>query len=115
MRSFAIGADSARKIIFLASARSCRERIGFYLRNEKVQLMDRETELAIVRRAYAKQILAAARISDPRLRAAFAAVPREDFLGPGPWLGFRMPGFYQPTVDADPVLLYVNELFGLVA
>jgi protein-L-isoaspartate(D-aspartate) O-methyltransferase len=77
--------------------------------------MDRETELAIVRRAYAKQILAAARISDPRLRAAFAAVPREDFLGPGPWLGFRMPGFYQPTVDADPVLLYVNELFGLVA
>jgi len=38
--------------------------------------MDRETELAIVRRAYAKQILAAARISDPRLQAAFAAVPR---------------------------------------
>jgi protein-L-isoaspartate(D-aspartate) O-methyltransferase len=73
------------------------------------------SDLAIVRRAYAKQILAAARISDTRLQAAFAAVPREDFLGPGPWLVFRMPGFYQPTVDADPVLLYVNELFGLAA
>jgi protein-L-isoaspartate(D-aspartate) O-methyltransferase len=59
--------------------------------------------------------LAAARISDPRLQAAFAAVAREDFLGPGPWLEFHMPGLYQPTVDADPVLLYVNGLFGLVA
>ena len=77
--------------------------------------MDHQSDLAIVRRAYAKQTLAAARISDPRLQAAFAAVPREDFLGPGPWLCFHMPGFYQPTVDADPVLLYVNELFGLVA
>jgi len=77
--------------------------------------MDRDTELAIVRRAYAKQTLAAARISDPRLQAAFAAVPREDFLGPGPWLEFHMSGSYQPTVDADPVLLYVNGLFGLAA
>jgi protein-L-isoaspartate(D-aspartate) O-methyltransferase len=77
--------------------------------------VDNQSDLAIVRRAYAKQILAAARISDPGLQAAFAAVPREDFLGPGPWLGFHMPGFYQPTIDADPLLLYVNELFGLVA
>jgi protein-L-isoaspartate(D-aspartate) O-methyltransferase len=77
--------------------------------------MESEFDLAIVRRAYAKQILAAARISDTRLQAAFAAVPREDFLGPGPWPAFHVPGFYQPTVDADPVLLYVNELFGLLA
>jgi len=46
--------------------------------------MDRQTELAIVRRAYAKQTLAAARITDPRIEAAFADVPREDFLGPAP-------------------------------
>ena len=67
--------------------------------------MDRETELAIVRRAYAKQTLAAARISDPRLQAAFAAVPREDFLGPGPWLEFHVPGVV-PLDTAD--VIYVN-------
>ena len=42
-------------------------------------------ELDIVRRAYAKQITAAAGIEDARIEAAFAAVPREHFLGPGPW------------------------------
>lgn len=77
--------------------------------------MDSQTELAIVRRAYAKQTLAAASIVDPRLQEAFAAVPREDFLGPGPWLVVHMPGIYKPTIDADPVLLYGNQLFGLVA
>lgn len=77
--------------------------------------MDTETELAIVRRAYAKQTLAAARVADRPLQDAFAAVPREDFLGPGPWLVFHLPGFYKPTIDADPVLLYTNQLFGLVA
>jgi protein-L-isoaspartate(D-aspartate) O-methyltransferase len=82
---------------------------------QRIAFLDKQSDLAIVRRAYAKQTLAAARVSDPRLQAAFAAVPREDFLGPGPWLAFHMPGFYQPTIDADPVLLYVNELFGLVA
>jgi hypothetical protein len=46
--------------------------------------MDRERELKIVRRAYAKQVTAAADVGDPRVAAAFAAVAREDFLGPGP-------------------------------
>jgi protein-L-isoaspartate(D-aspartate) O-methyltransferase len=77
--------------------------------------MNTQSELVIVRRAYAKQTLAAAGILDPRLQAAFAEVAREDFLGPGPWLTFHIPGFYKPTPDADPALLYVNQLFGLVA
>src|SRR5260221_9734982 len=51
--------------------------------------MDRTTELGIVRRAYAKQIMAAARVDDLRIEAAFAAVLRENFLGPGPWPIFR--------------------------
>jgi protein-L-isoaspartate(D-aspartate) O-methyltransferase len=76
--------------------------------------VDRQTELAIVRRAYSKQTLAAAGVNDPRIQAAFAAVPREDFLGPGPWLLFHIPSRYLPTVDADPVLLYVNHVVGLV-
>ena len=47
--------------------------------------MDRESELEIVRRAYAKQTMAAAGVVDRRVEAAFAAVRREDFLGRGPW------------------------------
>ena len=44
--------------------------------------MDPQAELRIVRGAYAKQILAAANVADARLTAAFAAIPREDFVGP---------------------------------
>jgi protein-L-isoaspartate(D-aspartate) O-methyltransferase len=47
--------------------------------------MDREGELNIIRAAYAKQILAAAGVDNARLEAAFGAIHREDFLGPGPW------------------------------
>ena len=76
--------------------------------------VDRQTELAIVRRAYAKQILAAARVTNPRIEAAYAAVPREDFLGPGPWQIMRMLGGYAPTPEADPVYLYVDQVIGIV-
>ena len=72
-----------------------------------------QTELAIVRRAYAKQIMAAAEISDPRIEAAFAQVRREDFLGPGPWPIIRLLGGYVMTPDADPVLLYGDHLVGI--
>ena len=76
--------------------------------------LDRQTELAIVRRAYAKQTLAAARVTDQRIEAAYAAVPREDYLGPGPWQIMRMLGGYAPTPDADPVYVYVDQVVGLV-
>lgn len=55
--------------------------------------MDKETELAIVRKAYSRQILAAAGVRDPAVEAAFAHVPREHYLGPGPWMTFRTPAF----------------------
>ena len=45
--------------------------------------MEREQELAIIRRAYAKQVLAEWQVDDPRLELAFTQVRREDFLGPG--------------------------------
>jgi protein-L-isoaspartate(D-aspartate) O-methyltransferase len=76
--------------------------------------MDQQAELAIVRRAYAKQILAAARIIDPRIEAAFAEVHREDFLGPGPWQMFRLPSLYVASPGADPVLLYVDQVVGII-
>lgn len=71
-------------------------------------------ELKIVRRAYAKQITAAVRVVDERVEAAFAEVPREDFLGPGPWPVFRMRKAYVPTPTADPVYLYTDDIVGIV-
>ena len=65
---------------------------------------DRETELAIVRRAYAKHVLANANVDDARVEAAFAAVRREHFLGPGPWAMLRWPSRYVATPSDDPVI-----------
>jgi protein-L-isoaspartate(D-aspartate) O-methyltransferase len=78
--------------------------------------MDRQGELRIIRAAYARQILAAAGVDDARLDAAFAAICREDFLGPGPWpILRRFEGqWYVPTPDPDPVYLYTNDLVGIV-
>jgi protein-L-isoaspartate(D-aspartate) O-methyltransferase len=80
---------------------------------EPVLLMTPD-ELEIVRRAYAKQITAAVRVADQRVEAAFAEVPREDFLGPGPWPIFRMRQTYVATPTADPVYLYTDEVVGIV-
>ncbi|MBB3656609.1 protein-L-isoaspartate(D-aspartate) O-methyltransferase [Rhizobium sp. BK650] len=71
-------------------------------------------ELKIVRHAYAKQITAAVRVVDERVETAFAEVPREDFLGPGPWPIFRMRRDYVPTPTADPVYLYTDEIVGIL-
>jgi protein-L-isoaspartate(D-aspartate) O-methyltransferase len=76
--------------------------------------MDRQDELRIIRAAYARQILAAARVEDPRLDAALGAVHREDFLGPGPWPMLRWLGEYVPTPDTDPVYLYTDSLVGIL-
>jgi protein-L-isoaspartate(D-aspartate) O-methyltransferase len=73
-----------------------------------------ESELAVVRRAYAMQILAAVGVSDARVEDAFAGVRREDFLGPGPWQIFRWGIAYRPTPSADPVYLYTDDLVGIV-
>jgi protein-L-isoaspartate(D-aspartate) O-methyltransferase len=75
--------------------------------------MNQKQELGTVRRAYAKQVLASVKINDARLEAAFAAVERERFLGPGPWPILRTSG-YTPTPDADPVYLYCDVLVGIV-
>jgi protein-L-isoaspartate(D-aspartate) O-methyltransferase len=76
--------------------------------------MDRQGELSIIRAAYARQILAAARVDDPRLAAAFSAIRREDFLGPGPWPILRWLRDYVLTPDPDPVYLYTDDLIGIL-
>lgn len=64
------------------------------------------------RRFYAEFIVRSAGSSDARLISAFASVPREDFVGSGPWQVFVGSG-YIPTVSADPCLLYQDILIGL--
>jgi hypothetical protein len=76
--------------------------------------MDRERELKIIRRAYAKQVTAVAGVGDPQVEAAFAAVARENFLGPGPWHIVRWGGGYRATPDADPIYLYTDDVIGIL-
>jgi protein-L-isoaspartate(D-aspartate) O-methyltransferase len=115
MRKIRAGTDSDGEIFCNASARKRQRRIRPGEASQKAKdPMDRQTELAIVRRAFAKQILAAAQVKDPRIEAAFAAVRREEFLGSGPWQIFRMPSVYVSTPEADAVLLYVDQVVGLI-
>jgi protein-L-isoaspartate(D-aspartate) O-methyltransferase len=66
------------------------------------------------RRFYAEELRFAAHVTDPAVIAAFATVPRERFLGPGPWQVFDMTArAYWPTPDADPRHLYHNILIGI--
>ena len=71
-----------------------------------------EAELSAVRRAYAKQILFTSGVIDVRMEEALAQLPREVFLGPGPWPILRDSG-YQMTPDNDPVYLYQDVLVGM--
>src|SRR3954453_2102237 len=76
--------------------------------------MDRDAELEIIRRAYAKQIMAVFGVVDRRIEAAFASVKREDFLGPGPWLILRWDRGYEKAPSADPVYLYDDVVVAIV-
>ena len=75
--------------------------------------MTSDDELTILRRAYAKQIMAVFDARDERVEAAFAEVPREDYLGPGPWPILRFLRNYVTTPSADPVYLYSDDLVGI--
>jgi protein-L-isoaspartate(D-aspartate) O-methyltransferase len=76
--------------------------------------MDREVELEIVRRAYAKRVMFAAGVYDRRVEAAFASVARERFLGRGPWPILRWNRGYVPTPSRNPVCIYDDVLIGIV-
>ena len=73
-----------------------------------------ETDLQILRRAYARHICFAAEADDPRLETAFAEIRREGFMGPGPWPMARFGYNYHPTPDDDPHWLYQDALVGLI-
>ena len=78
------------------------------------------SDLKDLRSAYASEMMQASGWDDPRLEAAFAGVPREDFVGPGPWriIGLKSAlagDRYAETPSIDPAHLYQNTLVALDA
>jgi len=72
-------------------------------------------EVSLQRQFYAEELEAICAFRTPGLTAAFASVPRERFLPPGPWdvlsMSDYMPGVVTPprkTPDADPRRVYHN-------
>ncbi|MDT5059656.1 MAG: protein-L-isoaspartate(D-aspartate) O-methyltransferase [Acidobacteriota bacterium] len=82
-----------------------------------------------IRQYYAEEIRAVANIQSEALVAAFAKVPREHFLGPGPWqianpdswqamtpnANLKGGGSYRTTETDDPKHLYHNILIAIDA
>jgi protein-L-isoaspartate(D-aspartate) O-methyltransferase len=65
-----------------------------------------------VRRAYAEDVLGTASPTSPKVLEAFASVPRERFVGPGPWT-LQIQGEAWITPDADPRHVYRDALIVL--
>jgi protein-L-isoaspartate(D-aspartate) O-methyltransferase len=66
------------------------------------------------RQAYAAEITRRAGVSDPRIEAAFAAVPREDFAGPPPWR-IGSGGLFGRVEAHDSARLYEDVLVAIDA
>ncbi len=67
------------------------------------------------RHFYAEELRFTTRIGSPRLVSAFGTVPRERFVGPGPWR-VKSPwntSEYWTTDDADPKRVYHDVLIAL--
>jgi protein-L-isoaspartate(D-aspartate) O-methyltransferase len=70
-------------------------------------------ELTTVRRVYARKMLAVLGVENPALEAAYAAVPRELFLGPPPWNVALPYDGLQPLTSSDPTVVYEDILISL--
>jgi protein-L-isoaspartate(D-aspartate) O-methyltransferase len=70
--------------------------------------------LAACRQFYAKMVAAGGGQLREDLERAFEIVPREYFLGPGPWLAVSsLSGMFVATPTDDPIHVYQNVLFAL--
>jgi protein-L-isoaspartate(D-aspartate) O-methyltransferase len=79
-----------------------------------------DDDLEQIRRAYAERLRVSGRLKSSALVEALARVPRERFLGPGPWQivspGAPPAGFkYTATPDANPKHLYADVLVAIDA
>lgn len=69
----------------------------------------------VQRRSYAEELWFTTQMNSPLVKAAFAAVPRERFVGMGPWR-IKSPwrlAEYWTTADADPRHVYHDVLIAL--
>ena len=69
-------------------------------------------DLQLARRRFAEEIQQQGHIKSAGLIEGLATVPRENFVGPGPWKIMRA-GSYQLTPDDNPRHLYDNVLVAL--
>lgn len=69
----------------------------------------------IARLAFVEELRFTANLQSPAVRHAFATVPRERFVGPGPWRirSFLAGAGYWTTDDADPRHVYHDVLIAL--
>lgn len=77
-------------------------------------------ELTDYRRFFAEELQAVVNLKSEALVEAFATVPRENFLGSGPWQIWQsvlggMSGYYRKTSDDNPKHLYHNILIAIDA
>ena len=80
-----------------------------------------EDRSAKLRSFFARYVAARGGADDPRIEAAFAAVPREPFAGPAPWSVLPVGRWCVPpsgpsyirTPDDDPAFLYQDALVAL--
>src|SRR5206468_1641244 len=73
-------------------------------------------DVAAYRRFFAEEIEACAGLRTPRLVEAFATIPREQFLGSGPWITRSeadVGGPSRQTPDADPRRVYHNVVLAI--
>ena len=89
-------------------------RAGVVSLRDQAQGRDGVSDPLAKRRAYAAEIMRSAGVSDPRIEAAFAAVPREDFAGPPPWR-IGSGGVFGLASSDDPARLYEDVLVGIDA
>lgn len=64
------------------------------------------------RKRYAAAIASFPGVDDPRVVQAFGTVPREHFVGPGPWMILGRDGYIQ-SAGADPALVYDDIVVAL--
>ncbi|WP_337268810.1 protein-L-isoaspartate O-methyltransferase family protein [Oryzifoliimicrobium ureilyticus] len=72
----------------------------------------RQADSDELRAFHAKLMALASNSSDGRLERIFELVPREAFVGPGPWQ-ICLDGRYVQTPSADPTYIYQNVLVGI--
>ncbi len=84
---------------------------------DSLEDLDDSETLRAQRRFFAEEVQTVANVRTPALVEAFARVPREAFLGPGPWLirgegdfGAALP---RMTMDADPRRILHNVVVAI--